>query len=376
MITPEVFHPEEAQPVRPTDRDQDFSYASTAQFPVPVDGADVVGWRPYRNHAELTYAQSQPLVVVNRGDEATSAGFWVCNRCGSAELADGPPPARHLRRPYLVQRIPNQPGPGPCAGQFQQVYLGNQFRSDLMLLRITLQPPFGQNNADRVFRCVLEDAMFTLSEAMVLGASRSLSIDPAEFSAGYRIWHPTEDGRLRFDLYLFDTLSGGAGYAEEAGSSLDSVLSEVNQILSGCNCSTSCQECLRHYGNRIQHERLDRFLASQLLGYVLNGDFPGTADHDRQTALLLPMQRMFTLDGFVAESDVVHHGVRVPLRVSRDGKAVAVGTFASLLDANSIEFEHPLTALDGAPGTAVSLISDYRLTRNLPGAYQQVRQLL
>lgn len=376
MITPEVFHPEEARPVRPADRDQDFSYASTAQFPVPVDGADVVGWQPYRNHAELTYAQSQPLVVVNRGDEATSAGFWVCNRCGAAELSDGPPPTRHPYRPYLVQRIPNQPGPGPCPGQFQQVYLGNQFRSDLMLLRITLQAPFGQNNADRVFRCALEDAMFTLSEAMVLGASRSLSIDPAEFSAGYRMWHPTEDGRLRFDLYLFDTLSGGAGYAEEAGSSLDSVLAEVSQILSGCSCSTSCQECLRHYGNRIQHERLDRFLASQLLGYVLNGEFPGTADHDRQTELLLPMQRMFTLDGFLAETDVTHHGVRVPLRVSRDGRAVAVGTFAGLLDANSVEFDHPLTALDGAPGTAVSLINDYRLTRNLPGAYQQVRQLL
>src|SRR5439155_1338479 len=41
MITPEVFHPEEAQAIRPTDRDQDYSYASSAQFPVPVDRADV-----------------------------------------------------------------------------------------------------------------------------------------------------------------------------------------------------------------------------------------------------------------------------------------------------------------------------------------------
>ena len=57
MITPEAFHPEEAQAVRPTDRDQEYSYASTAQFPVPVDGADVTGWHPYRSHAELTYAR-------------------------------------------------------------------------------------------------------------------------------------------------------------------------------------------------------------------------------------------------------------------------------------------------------------------------------
>src|SRR5262249_31647372 len=31
MITPEVFHPAEARPVAPTDRDQEYSYASTAQ---------------------------------------------------------------------------------------------------------------------------------------------------------------------------------------------------------------------------------------------------------------------------------------------------------------------------------------------------------
>lgn len=376
MITPEVFHPDEAQATRPTDRDQDFSYASTAQFPVPVDGADVIGWRPYQHHAELAYAQSQPLVVVNRGDEASSAGFWVCDRCGAASLADGPPPPRHPRRPYLVQRIPNQPGPGLCQGQFRQVYLGNQFRSDLMLLRVTLNPPFNQNSADRVFRCALEDAMFTLSEAMVLGASRSLDIDPAEFNAGYRIWHPTEDGRLRFDLYLFDTLSGGAGYAEEAGRSLDSVLAEVNQILGNCTCSTSCQECLRHYGNRIHHERLDRFLAAHLLGYILSGILPTTADHEHQVTLLQSMERMFSLDGFQTERDAIHNNLRVPLMVSRGGKSVVVGTYPGLLDANAIDFEHPLTALDGAPNIVVSLVNDYRLTRNLPGAYQQIRQLL
>ena len=217
--------------------------------------------------------------------------------------------------------------------------------------------------------------MLTFAEALVLGASRRLDIDPGEFSAGYRLWHHTDDGRIRFDVYLFDTLSGGAGYAEEAGRELDGVLEETWGILVECDCATSCQNCLRHYGNRIHHERLDRTLAAQLLGYVRDGVFPATDDVAGQAVLLQPLQRMAELDGLTAESDVAHRGEQVPLLVTRNGRSVAVGTYPALLDDTSVDFEHPLTALDGS-GTAVSLVSDYRLTRNLPGAYQQIRRLL
>jgi hypothetical protein len=245
-----------------------------------------------------------------------------------------------------------------------------------MVLRVTLDPPFRRNTADRVFRCALEDAMLTFTESLVLGASRRLDIDPAEFSAGYRLWHHTDDSRIRFDVYLFDTLAGGAGYAEEAGRELEGVLDETWGILTGCECATSCQNCLRHYGNRIHHERLDRLLAAQLLAYVRNDQTPSTDDIERQVEFLQPLRRMAELDGLTAETNVARHGTRVPLLVSRGGRSVAVGTYAGLLDDNAVEFEHPLTSpLDGT-GITVSLVSDYRLTRNLPGAYQQIRRFL
>ncbi len=376
MITPEVFHPEEAHPVSPSDRDQDYSYASAAQFPVPIDGADVSGWKPFGNHAELTYARSQPLVVVNRGDEENSQGFWVCGLCGAATLNDGPAPSRHPRRPYLVGSPPGQPAPGPCRGQFQQVFLGHQFHSDLMLLRIALDPPFQRSTSDRVFRSALEDAMLTLAESLVLGASRALDIDPSEFSAGHRLWHETEDGRLRFDAYIFDTLAGGAGYAEEAGQAIQSVLGTTAQILADCTCDSSCQNCLRHYGNRIHHEKLDRFLAAQLLGFVREGIFPETDRLEQQAIQLRPLRRMFELDGYEAESGVIIGELLVPLLIRRGDRQVAVGSYPGLLDDKALEFDHPLTALDGRPRTVVGLVSDYRLSRNLPGAYQQVRNLL
>jgi hypothetical protein len=327
-------------------------------------------------HAELTHARSQPLVVVNRGEKEDSGGFWVCNLCGAAYLNEGPAPNRHPQRPYYVQQPPGQPAPGPCRGQFQQVFLGHQFRSDLMLLRTTLDPPFQRNTSDRVFRSALEDAMLTLSEALVLGASLALQIDPAEFSAGHRFWHETEDGRLRFDVYLFDTLAGGAGYAEEAGQDIERVLEETARLLADCTCNTSCQNCLRHYGNRIHHERLDRFLAAQLLDFIREGRFPRTDDIELQAVRLQPLQRMFELDGYAAETDVLVDGQRVPLLVRRGDRQVAVGCYPGLLDETALEFEHPITIFDGRPSATPKLVSDYRLSRNLPGAYLEVRRLL
>jgi hypothetical protein len=96
MLTPEVFHPENARAVSPTDRDQDFSYASSAQFPVPVDGVDLTGWEPYGKSSQLVYAPNQKLIVVNRGDKDSQSGFWVCELCGFARLVDDDrPPGDH-----------------------------------------------------------------------------------------------------------------------------------------------------------------------------------------------------------------------------------------------------------------------------------------
>jgi hypothetical protein len=66
----------------------------------------------------------------------------------------------------------------------------------------------------------------------------------------------------------------------------------------------------------------------------------------------------------------------VPLLVKEKRLAVAVGTYAGLLDETSTDFTHPLEVLDGKPETAIKLVSDYHLSRNLPGAYIRVRKLL
>jgi ATP-dependent helicase YprA (DUF1998 family) len=377
MITPEVFYPEHGQPVNPTDRDQDLTYASSAQFPQPVADDDDADWHPVGEHGQIRYAIDQPLVVVNRGDEETNDGFLVCDHCGQAGLASKGEPPYH-RRPYLIQVPPRQPHPGKCPGIFRNVFLGNLFRSDLMLLRITLKPPFGQNLADRVFRVAVEDALRSLAEGLLKAASLHLDIDPGEFSAGFRLLPRHGKRFLRADVYLFDNLSGGAGYAEQAGQEIDAVLLRLTDVLTKCpnDCETSCQGCLRHYGNRFWHESLDRWLALSLLSYLRDGNAPPTTGLGEQARRLESLRRMLELDGYQARTAAVLDGQFVPLLVTRDDHSVAVGTYHGLLDENAPAFSHPLEVLDGRRGVTVRLVNDYRLTRNLPAAYQEVRDLL
>ena len=88
------------------------------------------------------------------------------------------------------------------------------------------------------------------------------------------------------------------------------------------------------------------------------------------------LQAMLELNGFETERDVLLNGQHVPLLIRRGNRRVAIGAYSGLLDEKSLEFEHPLTAIDGTPNTIVKLVNDYQLSRNLPGAYLSVRAVL
>ena len=244
-----------------------------------------------------------------------------------------------------------------------------------MLLRLTLEEPFGNNPTDQVFRYALEGGLRSFAEGLLLAASRQLDIDAAELSAGYRLLPRDGGGPLRADIYLFDTLSGGAGYAEQAGQELDAVLGRLDDLLTGCVCDTSCQSCLRHYGNRFWHESLDRRLAVALLDYLRHSRFPRTDDLDAQVVRLAQLRDMLLLDGYQAETNVVVQDVRVPLLVTHGERTLAVGTYHGLLADQSSAFQHPLDVLRG-PDRDILLLSDFRVSRNLPAACQEVRRYL
>ncbi|TGO03330.1 hypothetical protein PN36_08270 [Candidatus Thiomargarita nelsonii] len=365
MLIPEVFRPEKGNEIQEYDRDQEWTYASSAQFPLPV--AEDFDWKSIGEHGRFTQTSDRRLVIVNKGKElGTEEGFEICEKCGAAApintqiVLD----ANKHKRPYLLTK--KMTDNEYCNGQLHQVLLGTVFRSDLLLIRISIESPFRTNMQSSVTRQVLEDALRTLSEALLLAASRTLDIDPTEFSAGFRIVPTKQDKAIEADVYLFDTLTGGAGYAEQAGQQLDEILKETLDLLEHCpnkECTHSCQDCLRHYANQYWHEQLDRYLATDLLRYMLTGMVPSIKAVSEQTKQLQALKRLLELDGYEC-----HQDDKTPLLIKSN--AHQVGTYPGLLDADN--FQHPLRD-DYQREKDIHLVNDYFLDRNLPGAYQALK---
>jgi len=380
MLVPEVFTPAAGEAVEEMDRDQEYTYATSAQFPVPVGHDDLGTWHSLGSHMRVTHAADRQLVIVNKGRKGEDAGFEICEKCGSAAPTgtEYRPLPRH-RRPYKVEWSGGQRPASECAGSLRTVFLGTTFQSDLLIVRLDLSSPLTTTLRSSVSRGVMTDALRTVSDALVLAASRHLDIDPAEFSAGYRIIPNPSGSGLAADLYLFDTLSGGAGYADQAGHVIDAILARTLKELEECprSCDRSCYDCLRHYGNQYWHEHLDRHLGSALLRFMLHNVVPRTGDVGAQQQALAPLQRMLAMDGYRCESPASIDGVVVPLVVRTKNAALALGTYSGLLDRDAPAFEHPLSdALDARDDIKLKLLNEFLLSRNLPGAYQVVKDAL
>ena len=380
LLDPPGFSPENGMPVEERDREQEISYATTAQFPSPTT-PDQFEWRTGAGvNLRHAYEEDRNLVVVNRGPD--NAGFRICSRCGAAKPETESWPQPGHGRPFQLSdfvmsglRVGRQ-----CMGPLhnQPVYLGHSFRTDLLLLRVPLRAPLSYGPRYRW----LQDALRTTAEALSLGATRVLDVDPGELSAGYRLIPAVgeeDQGALGVaDFYLFDTASGGAGYAAEAGDILPRVLDEVLRLLEKCprRCENSCTECLRHYSNRFWQERLDRFLAKDLLTYARYGTTPEVAAIDRQTWQLRPLERYLELEGWQCEENAIVAGTRVPLAI-RSAETVdtfAMGTYPALLDRDAEAFRHPLHELDGEDDVRLIFLNDFVVSRDLPTAYREFRK--
>ena len=97
------------------------------------------------------------------------------------------------------------------------------------------------------------------SEALTKAACRLLELDPNELQAEYR---PalTDAGRRgqEAEIYLYDTLSGGAGFARRVGELGLAVFEEALRILEACpeRCDRSCYRCWRSYKNKFEAQSI------------------------------------------------------------------------------------------------------------------------
>ncbi|MCG8402122.1 MAG: DUF1998 domain-containing protein [Firmicutes bacterium] len=376
MIIPEVFTPEEGRAVDEFDHDQELTYATSAQFPVPAGEDDLTNWFEIGERGQYTYAADRHLVIVNKGKKGADSGFLICEKCGAA-APEGANQVKHVkhRRPYLVQWKKDKKRE-ECDGKYRNVFLGHTFLSDLLVIRMTLKSPIALDIWSSIPVAVLNDGLRTISEALLRAASRYLDLDPAEFSTGFRLVPGDIDGEKRADIYLFDTLSGGAGYSEQAGQYLEEIMKITLEILEDCPgyCSRSCTQCLRCYQNQYWHENLDRFLGVSILRYILFNEIPCMDNLIAQGAVLRSLGRLLTLDGYECSSNLSFNGFSVPLLAKAENRQLAIGTYNGILDKDAAEISHPLyNYLKKNYDIDVILLNEYFLTRNLPGAYQFVK---
>ncbi|MGD1467581.1 DEAD/DEAH box helicase [Vibrio harveyi] len=369
MIQPEVFGPENAKYLPEEDREQEITFATMAQFPQPVNEQEFV-FRECGPNASYTHAQGQRLVTVNRGkSDSELGGFSVCVDCGAAKVFDDnlQTTGEH-ERPYKT--LAPKGTPKLCSGEYKRVLLGHDFKTDLLLIRLRISAPLITDTSNVISLHILEDALHSVAEALRLAASRhrQLDVDPAEFGSGFRVVPALQGTERLIDLFLYDTLSGGAGYAEIAAKNLDEILRDTLSLLEECECDTSCTDCLNHFHNQHIQNRLDRRLGASLLRYVVYGEIPEIANHDEQAMNLSQLCALLELDGYKC---VEGKSSKSPILVEYKGKTVTIGSYPGLLDRSGLTH----AVLEERKADEVMLINEYLLKSNQPEIHLGVRTL-
>ena len=84
------------------------------------------------------------------------------------------------------------------------------------------------------------------------------------------------------DIYLYDSLSSGAGYVDSVAEEIEWLLDEVEMLLQSCDCGSSCYKCLKHYRNQYVHGLLDRYAALELLNWGKRGILASAVSMEEQ----------------------------------------------------------------------------------------------
>lgn len=332
--------------------EEDRIYATPAKFPIPPAPTRIDASEESKEigHSRVEKFADEDLLVANLGPD--NEGFEICTQCGAVDR-DGDLPGNH-ERPYPRDVRVDQDWRTRCSGSTRRTTFGYEFPSDLTTLRIPIESPLRFAPDEAWF----DSAAKSLSEALVLGASRALDIEDRELQGGYRTLppDPSDGPRVQgyLEFFLFDTTPGGAGFAAKTWDDYESVMKGAYNILSSCECTSSCHSCLQTYQNRHLHSQLDRNLGRVLLHYGLEGNLPDLRE-DRVERIISQFKRTLHLIDSSLELEEQAGSDRV--WTLRDGTAeISFGVRSSLRSSRADE----RTGLDED-------ISAYDLDHNLPG---------
>jgi hypothetical protein len=258
---PGFAHPIDAEEVTSPDDMPETSFATRAKLVMPTP-ADDDKWT-WVNDRIRVMPNRQHLLVSNTGPK--QEGYNYCTLCGRIESAAEGTASMFAPHP---KPYPDKEATCPGSRTSRHIVLGTDFITDIALFSLRVEAPLklkpGYYPTDIALR--------TISEALAKAACAVLELEPGELMAEYR---PalTQAGKvgLEAEIFLYDTLPGGAGFSRQLADRGLEVFQRALTIMKTCpeDCDSSCYRCLRSFKNKFEHGQLDRHVGAELVEFLL-----------------------------------------------------------------------------------------------------------
>lgn len=349
VIKPWGFAPINGTNIREAEADAELSYAELPSYAMPIKDEEMTQSGTYRR---LRYGRlvDQPMTILNQGPDRN--GFTICADCGAAIPGNDVELLSKIGQPYRNPRVHTK-----CDHPMDKrvnAFLGHQFNTDMVLMEISLDKSKIDTELDSLW---IESAALTLAEAVVLAAGNLLDVEFNDLKSGYRIRQMSSSTCV--DIYLFDSLSSGAGYSSMLAGRTTELLEETYKVLDCKNgCNSACHDCLKHYWNQRVHNKLDRHSARQLLEWAKDESLPSTINFSEQVQLLKGIKETALLD---SDFEIIIENHDIWAKSEHKRKKLFV--YPAMLNKNCVCCSNEGIA-----------ISDKMVLKAMPYAYTQIRR--
>ncbi len=368
---PGFAHPVDTEEVTSPDDIPETSYATRAKLTMNTPG-DGDAWSIVNERLRVLPSRTH-LLVSNTGPR--QEGYTYCAKCGRIEATAS---HSHTLHGTHLKPYPEDDDKRSCEGinPTRRIVLGTDFISDIALFSLRVASPMSLKPGYTPTVIALR----TVSEALASAACQMLELEPGELMAEFRpALTPAGATGLEAEIFLYDTLPGGAGFSTQVADSPLDLLQTALNLLAGCQegCDASCYRCLRSFKNKFEHGLMDRHVGAQLLQYLIDGHLTefNTDRLASSTNLLCNDLQRQSADGTQFDTDV-------PLRIN--GTSVTAPILATTADGRRfiVALSAPLTphrpagsslaALQPTDGLPLVVENELIIRSNLPAATRRI----
>lgn len=349
IVKPWGFAPIDGVSIREAEAEAEMTYAELPSYASPIKDDEMIQSEQY-SMVRSGRLVDQPLTILNQGPEGK--GFTICEECGAAVPGDDQYALTKIRPPYRHPRVRMR-----CThptDRMTNAFLGHEFLTDMILVEITLDPDKINTSQEAMW---IDSASQTLTEAMVLAAGQLLDVEFNDLKGGYRLRYDSH--KVNVDIFLFDSLSSGAGYSSMLAGRLTDLLVETEKVLQcKSNCKTACHNCLKHFWNQRVHEKLDRHIASELLAWSKSKKLTNPLSYAEQKRLILGIKETALID---ADFDIIFDENKI--WGVKDNKKREIYVYPAMWKENN----------KNIPNEAIA-VSDKLIVNSMPSAYAKIRR--